>query len=947
MSVSVSQVLKEFSDTIKATYSQDTADSMNVLDSVSLELNQNRLLSSDVLYGKVDPPQPTDRVPGPPDDPSGYEPPTYVYATVVDGVVAEPKYVGWIYKTYRDYPTFTPTLRYVFPSEGTHYNEEETSLEQIIPLSPTMTIIPEQLFGNGDSRESIDPSCLLEIPLPCIPEWPCMLCADDVDPKRTEPGRSIIRIPEIPKGMMEVHTPNCVHCHSFGGVLPDTLYYLGPNVVYTTDKIPASLGHHCLSLPVAGLDNSLVVIEEGVTRIGGNAGAALKFSNTLRVLENFDSTNYIDNFNTENLLAFFGDTFTAGTTSVGADLVLPYKLIIAYDQKKPRLLSKLIKLTINNNSQGIWTNNTLLSEVTLGDKVTTIKDNQFSGCSSLKTVYGDADLISIGDNSYANTALSTHPKITSKCLYIGENAFQGTKLSALDWDLSGVKYLGRSAFEGCGMLENITIPGKIKVLPSRAFKDCSALSTVTWSDSVKVIGESAFENCSELTSKLPSGLGHVGRNAFKNCSSITGSVEVSGDIMDCAFEGCSSIQDVSIGGKIKIIASEAFKDCSALRSVVIDSTEDTGLGMIGLNAFSGCALETVHIKCPVTLIHADAFADMTNLSSFTLDNTVESIGNRAFKNCTGLTAVDFSKVMEINKSAFENSGISGRLVIPKNVRFIGSRAFADCKNITEIEIEDVSITCMAEDAFDGCDSLDRIIINNGASDYLSITVGDNVEIENAFIASCPNYNGRLLLPQGITSVSHGAFIDCLAGVGLLDSGVDLTGVDSIGRSSFCNAGVSGSQLIPQTVKTLGVTAFKNNPAMTAVTFEEGFDGSLGGYAFSVCDNLETVNIPSSMTSLPEGAFFLDATLANVNISDDQCKLAHIGPRAFAYCSSLKTLILPSSIETLGEGVFSDSGLSRVLCKFNKDTVDWNNDYLGVPRDCEVIFDYKEEEDRGE
>ena len=65
-----------------------------------------------------------------------------------------------------------------------------------------------------------------------------------------------------------------------------------------------------------------------------------------------------------------------------------------------------------------------------------------------------------------------------------------------------------------------------------------------------------------------------------------------------------------IGGNIKRISSEAFKNCTSIQTMVIDPTG----GAVDIGGFEGC----------------------TNLESVTINNTVSTIGEAAFKGCSKL-----------------------------------------------------------------------------------------------------------------------------------------------------------------------------------------------------------------------------------------------------------------------------------------------------------------------
>ena len=85
--------------------------------------------------------------------------------------------------------------------------------------------------------------------------------------------------------------------------------------------------------------------------------------------------------------------------------------------------------------------------------------------------------------------------------------------------------------------------------------------------------------------------------------------------------------------------------------------------------------------------------------------------------------------------------------------------------------------------------------------------------------------------------------------------------------------------------------------------------SIGEGAFWDCRGLTLINIPPSATSIGLGAFQGCIGLTNVTISSS---VTSIGDFAFWGCSGLTTVTIPSSVISIGEGAFHDcSGLTTV------------------------------------
>ena len=104
----------------------------------------------------------------------------------------------------------------------------------------------------------------------------------------------------------------------------------------------------------------------------------------------------------------------------------------------------------------------------------------------------------------------------------------------------------------------------------------------------------------------------------------------------------------------------------------------------------------------------------------------------------------------------------------------------------------------------------------------------------------------------------------------------------------------------------------NKAVITSIVIGEGVT-TIADHAFEECENVESVSIPASVTSIGGSAFSLagtSATTMTVTIAAGS-NLATIGGDAFSFCSSLETITIPSSVTTIGMRAFVMSGLTSV------------------------------------
>ena len=216
---------------------------------------------------------------------------------------------------------------------------------------------------------------------------------------------------------------------------------------------------------------------------------------------------------------------------------------------------------------------------------------------------------------------------------------------------------------------------------------------------VTSIGEGAFENCTGLTSiEIPDSVTSIGNYAFYFCDGLT---------------------NVTIGNSVTSIGEGAFHGCSSLTSITVDSDNPNYASIDGV-LFNKAITELIcypagkagsyTIPDSVTSIGEGAFGGCTGLTSITIPNSVTSIGNYAFAWCDGLTSIEIpDSVTSIGDSAFAYCEGLTSVTIPDSVTSIGAVAFLGCSGLTSIEIPD-SVTSIGDSAFRACTGLTSIEI---------------------------------------------------------------------------------------------------------------------------------------------------------------------------------------------------------------------------------------------
>ena len=222
-----------------------------------------------------------------------------------------------------------------------------------------------------------------------------------------------------------------------------------------------------------------------------------------------------------------------------------------------------------------------------------------------------------------------------------------------------------SSFNGCTKLVNVDIPddSQIKIIDQWAFNGCSMLKGLNIPQGVTTIRSEAFKGCSSLDMTLPSDLTTIGTSAFANCG-ITEAVIPSGveSISMGAFTGCQSLKTVTIQEGTLRTEFDSFYNCQALITVYIPSSLDT-LGESTFNYNINLRTVTFADNSQLTTISARVFLECYSLTSITIPNNVNNIGDRAFLSCRQLKNVIMMPIAPPTLGMYVFNGTSSDLSI--------------------------------------------------------------------------------------------------------------------------------------------------------------------------------------------------------------------------------------------------------------------------------------------
>lgn len=241
----------------------------------------------------------------------------------------------------------------------------------------------------------------------------------------------------------------------------------------------------------------------------------------------------------------------------------------------------------------------------------------------------------------------------------------------------------------------------------------------------------------------------------------------------------------------------------------------------------------------VTSIGKYAFAGSSALTSIDIPNSIKSIGESAFSSCSSLTSV----------------------TIPNSVIIIGICAFFNCTALTSVTIGN-SVTSIGNNvylkdygftnsAFFGCTSLTSVVwnakncsspssssvapFNDISSQITSFIFGEEVDSIPAYLCYGMSNLKEITIPNSVTGIGKYAFANCSS----------LPVIDNIRYAD--------TYLVEAVDKT-----------SSSYTIKEGTKW-IGSGALKKCTNMTSIEIPNSVTSIEDDAFYDCSNLTVIDV----------------------------------------------------------------------------------
>lgn len=495
-----------------------------------------------------------------------------------------------------------------------------------------------------------------------------------------------------------------------------------------------------------------------------------------------------------------------------------------------------------------------LKNISIPQNVSYIGEGSFCNCSGL-------DVTLEGNNSsYKLENGMLLSKDDSLLLYVSPN------LDVVNVPETVIR-IGEYASEGNSRIRNLVVPDKVESIGSNAFFFCRNLESITLGSAIKDIENDAFSYCNNITS--------ITVRATNPPATHYGSFSYLPKATLVVPKGCvdaykNSEYDWSKFAKIVEGDAAPAGKPETLKNVVVDGiTYNTYADTQTAELRNGyeCkddviipeAIEINGVKYAVTKINDYSFG-YTDVTSVSLPNTLETLGDEVFIGC--------EKLKKIN--------------LPKSVKVMGINPFAECK--------------LTDFAFD---------VHNPYYKYENYQLMTSDRKKLVAIVGAISENGKidLVLDDAIEEIGDYAASHATLGVSTIKLPRSLK---SIGVAAFERCDDINTITLPASLAAIWSNPFTGCEKLSDYIVEEGNknfkakDGILTSYdgkkiiAFSVTKD---ITIPSTAEIIADGASFRNYNIETLVIPDN---IKTIGHFAFQGCHNLKTVYFGKNIESLGQ-----------------------------------------------
>ena len=580
-----------------------------------------------------------------------------------------------------------------------------------------------------------------------------------------------------------------------------------------------------------------------------------------------------------------------------------------------------------------------VESMTFGENMTAVPNRMFANCSDFSEITFKGTLEAIGDTSFYNTKRGEFT-IPDTVKSIGGQAFLDSGLTEV-YIPASVESIGNGAFGWCyvdkfevapenkkyeadadGNLYDKTNNHIIMMVPSMTgtytvkkdfvyerqsfhgskiekliieegytdidtylFFDMPELTEVTLPSTLQTIGNYAFRSCHKLASiVIPDSVTTIGNNAFQmtGLKSVTIGKGVT-QIGNYAFAS-SDLETIEIPDNVEVFGTYMFNDCDELTTVT----------------FTG---NRTSINATTATTYINMFAECDSLTTVNLPETIDSLP-RGFYGY--LTVPEFTVKGDLYPYEFYHTQI-GTVIIPEGTTTIGEYAFyySDMEHISLPSTLEV----IEKYAFYYSQNLKEITIPasvNTISNYAFYHAGHPYSEDDDFTSKMTLECGKI--NTATYSFGYCDFYTVEFAEGIKE--IEFTAASNSTSNNFYYANTY-KVVFPASLEKLDAYYFGYYAKFKEIEFKsETVEGStepkynltyIGPYTFYYMNQVETMNLPTSLKSVGSHAFYYMQVWTGF---DGVITLDYVEDYVFGYCKLMEgEFVLSEQITVIPHDLF--------------------------------------------
>ncbi len=548
--------------------------------------------------------------------------------------------------------------------------------------------------------------------------------------------------------------------------------------------------------------------------------------------------------------------------------------------------------------------------------------------------------INVGPHDYSNGDCICGKKLT----IVPEDGFKFTlNPDGNSYSVIGVEEAYKNSSGGVGSApKKLAIPAEHEGKPvteigKQAFYTLPDLVSVTIPNGVTSIGEAAFYGCAMTSVTIPQSVSVIGDKAFRFCRSITSLTVEQGNekfhsANNCIIETesktlflCCKTSVIPADGSVTGIGESAFDTDCGWKSITLPANI-TNIECKIVEYGGGDVVETVYWNIPdyrgtvkgigcknlvigdnVISVPANLCKNNYYLQSVEVPASVKSIGDDAFSGCEKLTSITLNEGLQ-TLGNIDDLALLSELNIPSTVTQTGN--ISNCANL-----EKVTYTLgidMSKATFAGCPKYKGTVFGDftvigskltGVKDGIATAIipsGVNAIAADVF-ANKTNFK-YIYIPESVTDVESGSFDGCTATIFVGSNSTN--GVTGATGTIYRNVGecTDDGWIYSAGGENVSVYAYIGEGGEVAVPTEiEGKDVNTLGRATAGAGAVKVVflerNDITKITMESSGAIIINADTFNncANLSEivfgANVTQVNISKAAFTGCTSLTKISL--------------------------------------------------------